>query len=447
MRTYGRRRLLAAVGAGLTGGVAGCAGGPAADGDGGDDTPAPVEPPDGADYALAVEHPDPPAADWEPPRESPLDAGVAVEPVVENLEVPWDLSVAGDGTVFLSERPGRISRYASGRLEAVTEPADVIDHATAVDVDGEGGWWAGGGEGGLLGIAAHPNYPDVPVVYAFYTYEAGEDDLRNRLVYYDLRGGEATERTVIDGIPGNDYHNGARLAFGPQNYLWVTTGDAGEGSLSQDAGSVAGKVLRLKPDGSAPADNPDGGDPRVYSLGHRNPQSVDFLPDGTPIVSEHGEAGGDEVLLPAAGENHGWPEARSADEYAGSEFARPLVNTGPGETWAPSGGSFYTGDALPAWRNRFVVGGLGSQQVVLVTPYPAGEIPDLDDGTTYAADWMDPAYDAVAHRVLAGELGRVRHVQQGRDGALYALTSNRDGRASDGFPREGDDRLVRLGPA
>ena len=437
-----RRRFLLAVGAAAT--TAGCLGeeSPPASG------PEPVD----SAFDLAVDHDigswdryDP---GWAGPETSPLGAEFEVETLVEGLEIPWDTAFAPDGTCFVSERVGRVGRYdpGSGGFETVLEPEAVTEQASSVAPGEDGDWWDGGGEGGLLGIALHPNYPDVPVLYGFYTY--GSEDLRNRLSLFEL-GDDPEETVVVDGLPGEDYHNGARLAFGPRNYLWVTTGDAGTEAASADPDSLAGKVLRLKPDGTAPADNPDVGDPRVYSYGHRNPQAMAFLPDGTPIVTEHGPSARDEVVVVERGRDHGWPEVRSggADDqygrYGDSDgVASPLVNTGSEETWAPSGGVFYTGEAVPALRNRLLVGGLRSQTLFSISVH-GGDAPDIG-GTRYDDRWLHPDYESVAHDLLADELGRIRHVEQGPDGGLYAITSNRDGRANAPFPVEGDDRLVRI---
>ncbi|MEF8779819.1 MAG: PQQ-dependent sugar dehydrogenase, partial [Haloferacaceae archaeon] len=291
------------------------------------------------------------------------------------------------------------------------------------------------------------------VLYAYYTYDDGDGE-RNRLACYDVSADDPAEThtTLFEGIPGDRIHNGGRITFGPENYLWMAVGDAGASDRHpQSVSSPAGKILRLEPDGSAPASNPDLGDeadPRVFSYGHRNPQGITFLPDGTPVVSEHGPAARDEVLILSPGDNHGFPEARDGEEYPGTDYARPVVNTGPSEGWAPAGSVFYAGTAVPSLRNRLLVGGLVSERINVVTLAPE-DGPELDAtrGTRYDADWMDPDWRAVAHPIFEGELGRIRHVEQGPDGALYAVTSNRDGRASDAFPREGDDRLVRITPA
>jgi glucose/arabinose dehydrogenase len=447
-----RRRFLASAAATGALTVAGCIFGE-------DDEIEPVESP----YDLSVDHDvenwasyDP---EWEAPRSSPAEAEFGTETVIENLEIPWDVSFADDGTLFFSERIGRISRYEAGAIETVTEPDDVIDHANAVAPEFEGqDWWGGGSEGGLLGIALHPNYPDVPVLYAYYTYEVqppseNEDGVyHNRLVLYDLEN-DAEETVVIDDVPGHRIiHNGARLAFGPRNYLWVTTGDAGQGDLARQEDSLAGKILRLKPDGTAPEDNPGFADPRIYTIGHRNPQSISWLPDATAVAGEHGPGAHDEVNVIAAGNDYGWPDVRNGPDGgpAGSytdhpDVTPPVVNTG-GETWAPPGGVVYTGDDVPALAGRFVLGGLISQRLNVVSIYE-GDAPEIG-GTRYDADWMHPDYDAVAHSFFEDELGRIRHVEQGPNGELYAVTSNRDGRSSepeeDSFPTAGDDRLVRI---
>ncbi|PSQ05718.1 glucose dehydrogenase [Halobacteriales archaeon QS_6_71_20] len=376
--------------------------------------------------------------------------------LVENLEVPWDVSVAGNGDLFVTERVGRVSRFSDGDRDTVFAPADAIDAGSVDSEPQEMQWWVDGGEGGTLGVAAHPDYPDVSVLYVYYTATVDDGERVNRVSRFDLSADDpaATERVVVEDMPANSYHNGGRLAFGPRGYLWVTTGDAGEDALSADPGALPGSVLRVTANGEPAPDNPavEGGDPRVYSYGHRNPQGLVWLPDGTPVVNEHGPSGRDEVNRLVPGGNYGWPDVRTAEEYGAlaedSDVRRPLVNTGGGTTWAPTGSLFYTGDAMPSWSNRMVIGGLRSQQLIVVTlsPPEADRPPLGEDGRRFDADWLDDGYTATAHPMLTDELGRVRHVEQGVDGELYAITSNRDGRSSEAFPKENHDVLVRLDP-
>ncbi len=448
---FSRRRFLAAVGVSA---VAGCAGpGEGRDGDGdGDVTGGSTDTPAGGDSEY--DHPTPSEnPDWDAPSDSPR-VDVGVETLVENLAVPWDIAFTGEGDLYVTERTGRIVRFDSGELTEVVRPVDAIDAGALEPGSDEEPWWVDGGEGGTLGVAVHPEFPTEEYVYAYYT-AATNGGKENRVVRYDTGADDpaGTEERLIEGIPASNIHNGGRIRFGPDGNLWVTTGDANVPERAQEKSFLGGKVLRVTPEGDPAPDNPGGGDPRVFTYGHRNPQGIDWLPSGVPVASEHGPTRRDEVNVLLPGGNYGWAVARGGpgdgqwDSYgAHEEFVPPVLNTGPDRGWAPTGATFYTGEKLPAWRNRFVVGGLVSQSVwvVTLTP-PGGDLPPLDgEARRYTADWLHPAYTASVHRVLQDELGRVRHVAQSPDGELYAITSNRDGRARNGFPRERDDVLVRL---
>ncbi|MFC7070376.1 PQQ-dependent sugar dehydrogenase [Halobaculum lipolyticum] len=448
---WSRRRTLALAGATL---FAGCSGAPSSDaggggaGDGGSadgDTPTPEPTPVPApDTAFTP-------AEWTAPTDAP-SPDVERTVLVENLEIPWDVSVAANGDLFVTERVGRVSRFSNGDLDTVFAPADAIDAEAIPQSQTEQQWWVAGGEGGTLGVAVHPDYPDVTVLYVYYTADT-DDGKRNRVSRFDLAADDpaATERVVVGDVAANQFHNGGRIAFGPEGYLWITVGDAGEDALAADPGELPGSVLRVTVNGEPAPDNPDvdGGDPRVFTYGHRNPQGLVWLPDGTPLVNEHGPAGRDEVNRLVPGGFYGWPDTRSGDEYAAlpddSDVRRPVVNT-HNTTWAPTGSLFYTGDAVPSWRNRMVIGGLRSQQLVVLTLSPPdAELPPVGDGRRFDADWLDDAYTATAHPLLTDELGRIRHVEQGVDGELYVITSNRDGRSGEGdFPKENHDVLVKL---
>ena len=452
-----RRQYLAALASLGAAGVAGCRGEPT-DADGSADqsttptatataTTDPARVLERYDVSLSHERRQAPDTDWTAPTTSPTETPLTTEPLIEDLEIPWDLSFAADGTLFLTERVGRVLSFVDGSVRTVTEPAEVIDAESSDD-----GWWVTGGEGGTLGVAAHPTYPDPPVVYVYYTTMTGDDERVNRVVAMDVSAEDpaATESVLVDDIPGSKIHNGGRLTFGPENYLWITAGDAGDGDLAADTDSPGGKVLRVTPAGDPAPGNPDlGGDPRVFTYGHRNPQGVAWLPDGTVVASEHGPTGRDELNRLEAGGYYGWPDTREHAEYldADPEVRRPLANTGNVGGWAPSGSLFYTGDAVPSLQNRLLTGGLKGQKLLTTTLTPAGEdLPPGDSAEVYDADWTDDAYTATTHSLLADELGRIRHVEQGPDGSLYIVTSNRDGRAGDGFPRERDDVLVRVTP-
>jgi glucose/arabinose dehydrogenase len=452
---HSRRRFLALAG-GLA--LAGCQGP-------GDDTqtaagtpgemPSPIDPPE-TEYDLVAtrEVEEWPAydPDWAAPTTSPLEADLATEILVENLEIPWDLSFASDGTLFISERVGRVLAFDGGEVRSVLEPDDAIP-AGAVEPGeaDEDGWWVTGGEGGTLGVAAHPNFADVPLVYVYYTY-GPEDERANKVVAFDTAAEDPTAdpTTIVDGIPGSNIHNGGRITFGPRNDFWVTCGDGGDSDNPRDLTSLGGKVLRLRPDGTPSPHNPDLGgaaDPRIYTYGHRNPQGIVWLPDATPVISEHGPGGRDEVNRLEAGADYGFEEVRKREEYLGEPSVhRPLWNTG-GTSVAPTGSLFYTGDAAPSLAGRMLTGGLIGQRLMATTITPAGEeLPPAEDGTRYDQDWTDDGYVATRHDFFENEVGRIRHVEQGPDGALYLITSNRDNRAREGFPKEYDDILARITP-
>lgn len=408
----------------------------------------------------SYEHPLPAEdPDWRPARGSPLSATIEVKTLVENLEIPWDVAFTGEGEMFVTERTGSVLGVEAETGRNVVEPENAIDAGSVAPGSDERSWLVDGGEGGTLGIAVHPEYPGEPYVYVYYTANQFRGSV-NRVVRYDVTADEpaTTEEVIVGSIPAGTYHNGGRIDFGPDGNLWVCTGDSLEGSLARDPSSLAGKVLRVEPDGSAPPSNPDlDGDDRVFSLGHRNPQGIDWLPSGVPIVTEHGPSSRDEVSILHPGGDYGWNDVRDAPNTEDEEFETyadrddiqpPLVHVPPGTPWAPSGATFYTGGEIAPWQNRYVVGGLISQtiSVVTLTP-PDDEPPPLDgDSRRYDGDWMDQSFTATVHRLLHDELGRVRHVVQDSDGNLYAITSNRDGRARGEFPRHTDDRLVELVP-
>jgi glucose/arabinose dehydrogenase len=334
------------------------------------------------------------------PDEDQDDAAEAAEPVltdvVTGLDAPWDLVWAGDDRLLVSERD-------RGRLLEIGEDGAVQERRT-FEVDPAG-------EGGLLGLAVHPD--DETLVYAYLT---GATD--NRVVRFELDGDDEPE-PVLTGIPKASIHNGGRIAFGPDGLLYVGTGDAAEPARSSDPDDLAGKVLRVTPDGEVPADNPEPGSP-VYALGLRNVQGLAWDLDGQLWVSELGPDVDDEVNRIVPGGHYGWPEVTGApgdDRFEDAAFvAQP-----PEASW--SGAAIAEDPAVPGWEGDLFVAALRGERLWRLS---------LADGEVVADE-----------ELLVGELGRLRTVRVGPDGALYLLTTNRDGR---GAPRDGDDRLVRFGP-
>jgi glucose/arabinose dehydrogenase len=353
----------------------------------------------------AAAQPSPPARPTATPSpSSPQPPTVVV--AARELQVPWDLAFARDGRVFISERPGRIRVLRGGQVDPT--PWATLPVAAV-------------GEGGLLGLALHPRFPNEPYLYAYYTYRTSDGRLLNRVVRLreeDGRGG--APETVIDGIPGASIHDGGALDFGPDGKLYVGTGDGAQRTLAPQREALAGKVLRLEPDGGVPADNPFPGSP-VYSLGHRNVQGLAWDAQGRLYATEHGPSGEDgrcchdEVNLIVPGGNYGWPTYAGAGGDA--RFRDPIVESGT-ETWAPSGAAF--------WRGSLYVAALRGAHLRRLTFGP--------DGQRVVAN----------EALLSGAYGRLRAVVAGPDGALWLTTSNRDGR---GRPAPEDDRLLRLSPA
>ncbi|MEE9202513.1 MAG: PQQ-dependent sugar dehydrogenase [Dehalococcoidia bacterium] len=347
-----------------------------------------------------------------PPPATPASAvAPALTPRVEvmatGLEVPWALAFSPDGRIFITERPGRLRVISDGVL--LPQPVAVLPVATVR-------------ESGLLGLALDPEFEKNHFLYVYYTYREGRE-LRNRVVRLTEAGGRAGEPVVLlEGIPGATIHDGGRLGFGPDGRLYITAGDSARELLAPELTSLAGKVLRLNPDGSIPQDNPFPGSP-VFTYGHRNPQGLAWQPaTGQLYATEHGPRGHDEVNIIRAGANYGWPAAKGRQGMEWG-FSLPVAESGSG-TWAPSGATFYTGPEFPQWRGHLFFAGLRSTALWHVDPT--------------APEPLEP------RTLLEGRYGRLRDVVQGPDGSLYLLTSNRDGR---GDPAPEDDRLLRLAPA
>jgi glucose/arabinose dehydrogenase len=344
--------------------------------------------------------------------------------VVEGLRIPWELRFLPDGRLLITEREGRVVMADVGS-GAVTEVGRIEVRAR--------------GEGGLMGLALDPDFPRTPDIYVSFTH-AQEGDTRNRVSRFTLSGLDTaapslgSETVLLDGIPAGSNHNGSRVAFGPDGYLWVTTGDSGDGDLAQEMNSLAGKVLRMTREGEPAPDNPylDESYPfsLIYTLGHRNPQGLAFHPDtGVAYVTEHGPNDNDEVNRLQAGGNYGWPDLRGVAGEQG--FVDPLMTWSP--TIAPAGAVFYTGDLLGALKGNFVFVTLKESDVRTLAP--AGGSGGAGGGDFVAVAGEETLFD--------DEFGRLRPIAQGPDGALYIGTSNYDGR---GNPQPGDDRILRIAP-
>jgi glucose/arabinose dehydrogenase len=321
--------------------------------------------------------------------------------VAAGLEAPWDLVFTPDGEALVSERD-------SSRLLSIDSSGNVEELQRLPE--------NGTGEGGLLGIALSPNYESDGYIYAYYT-----TDTDNRVTRFRL--GEDPE-PVLTGIPVLTYHNGGRIAFGPDGNLYVGTGDAGDTSNSQDLNSLGGKILRVTPDGDVPADNPFSNSP-IYSYGHRNVQGLAWDEGGQLYATEFGQNRYDEVNRIQPGGNYGWPAVEGEGGFfASGEYIDPIATWATSEA-SPSGAAILKNGAIPQWEGSFFMAALRGQRLYRLALDPSGTVTEQEE-------------------LLSGQAGRLRHVVQAPDGSLWVLTSNRDGR---GTPIATDDRILRLAPA
>lgn len=326
---------------------------------------------------------------------------VRVEEVATGLEVPWGIAFLPNGNMLVTERPGRVRLVQNGNLRA--QPVATIRVTDS-------------GEGGLLGIATHPEIASNRLFYVYYTADANGSPV-NRVERWQLSqdGLSATrDRIILDNIPVALYHNGGRIRFGPDGMLYIGTGDARDPDISQDRNSLAGKILRVTPDGEVPGDNPFANNP-VYITGIRNTQGFDWFNESTLWVTDHGpsgelgRSGHDKVSVARAGDNLGWPQIYRC------ESAQGLVT--PSIVWRqaapPGGAAVYTGNAIPEWKGSLIVPTLRSEHLQRIV--------------------FDPQSPQQVQRhevYLQGSQGRLRDAIMGPDGELYISTSNCDGRGS-----------------
>lgn len=318
--------------------------------------------------------------------------------IAENLAVPWDVTKLPDGTLLVTERPGNLVFITNDGTITRTRVPEV----SAV------------GEGGLMGLALHPNFSTNRWLYLYRTVTR-ENQRQNEIVRYVLTPEQTLqdETIILSAIPGARFHDGGALSFGPDGYLYVTTGDALEPPLAQDRDSLAGKILRLTDTGEAAPGNPF--NDHIYSYGHRNAQGLAFDTAGQLWSTEHGRSGAqsgfDEVNVITSGNNYGWPDSEGDTALSGT--VPPALHSGPTETWAPASLAYSDGALYFA--------GLRGQRLYRASVREGGTIVAL---TAFFPE----------------EYGRLRATRI-FDDTLYLTTSNTDGR---GQSDTGDDRLIAI---
>lgn len=307
--------------------------------------------------------------------------------IAQGLNVPWALAFLPNGSILFTERPGRVRIIENGQLQ--TAPVATIAEVLAQ------------GEGGLLGMTLHPQFATNGFVYLYYTYQMTGGSTMNRVVRMTYANKQLSAPvTIVDAIPGANIHNGGRIKFGPDGFLYIGAGDAADPSKSQDTASLAGKILRVTDTGAAAPGNPFNN--RTYSYGHRNPQGLAWDSAGQLWESEHGSDTMDELNKITPGLNYGWPTIRGDQTQTGME--KPVAHSGT-DTWAPSGMSII--------GTKVYIASLRGAAVTELT---------LPGGTGLKQHFKS-------------EFGRIRDVVTGPDGMLYISTSNSNA-----------DRIIKVNP-
>jgi aldose sugar dehydrogenase len=337
----------------------------------------------------------PPPPDQGPPPNSP--ALSTTTNYVAGLNNPWDMAFLPDGTMFFTERPGPVKvRLPNGVISNIVTPGDV----------------APAGEAGMMGLAVDPGFAGNRLIYTCYT-ATGDNRVVRWQVNNTLNGVTGAGTVLVQGLAKANFHDGCRIRFGPDGKLWVTTGDGGIGTAPQDVDRLEGKVLRINSDGSAPGDNPFGGQPgddRVYTFGHRNPQGISFRPgDNAPYAIEHGPGSNDEVNELVAGGNGGWDPVPGYNQNVPmtdlQKFPNAMIpawRSGDSGTVAPSGGTFLTGSQWKSWDGTLLVAFLKDSKARVM-------FLDGDGNVSFATP------------ILANGV-RLRSAVQGPDGNLYIST-------------------------
>ncbi|HYE00099.1 MAG TPA: PQQ-dependent sugar dehydrogenase [Alphaproteobacteria bacterium] len=328
--------------------------------------------------------------------------------VAQGLVNPWGLAFLPDGRMLVTERPGRMRIVeADGRLSPPLAGVPAVQAR---------------GQGGLLDVVLDPGFAQNRTLYFSFS-EPGEGGAGTAVARAVLAQDRLEEvRVIFRQQPkvASDIHYGSRLVVAPDGKLFVTLGERGQRDRAQDLSAHFGKVVRINPDGTVPADNPfanrSDAKPEIWSYGHRNPQSAALNPEtGALWTVEHGARGGDEVNIPRAGLNYGWPVITYGKDYSGAAIGEGTAKPGmeqPQHYWdpsiAPSGMAFYTGDRFPAWKGDILVGSLKFGQLARL---------DLEGGRVVGEE-----------RLIEDFGDRVRDVRQGPDGLVYLVTDSPQGR-------------------
>jgi aldose sugar dehydrogenase len=320
--------------------------------------------------------------------------------LIDSLTIPWDLHWGGDGWLWFNERDGNIYRLNPDTKE--------IDHIFSVP-----GVFQSWDNSGAHAMALHPNFPLEPYIFTHYNYDAFGSQLV-RWTYTASSKTLANPTLLLGKIGGNSSHNGSRIVFDEEGYLYLAMGDAFDALSAQDPNKLNGKILRMTETGEIPEDNPFPGS-YTWSMGHRNPQGLVFGKDGKLYSSEHGDATDDEVNVIERGRNYGWPHVEGFCDQP-SEMAscdsldvrEPLFEWTP--TYAPGGMTYFDHPSIPEWRNSLIQTFLKEKRLTV--------LPLTDDGSAVKT--------AEVSDHLIQKYGRLRDVMVTPNGRLFICTSNEE---------------------
>lgn len=341
---------------------------------------------------------------------------LGIEELADSLDVPWDMQYnPTTNSIFFTEIKGNISELnlkTNERKVIYTVPR--VYHQRTL---------------GLLSLVLHPDFEHKPYLYTCYTVKEG-DDIFSELLRLRYEDGRISEPKVLLRVGGARGHNGSRMTFGEDNILYWATGDALSETSSQDSTSLNGKVLRITDEGNIPEDNPIEGS-YVYAWGFRNIQGITFTPKGRLIVSEHGDAIEDELNWVRPLHNYGWKKIEGYHDLPEEQdYARQYSTTEPIKAWtpviAPAAVHYPRFNNIPEWDNALLLGTLKDQNLHVIR---------LDEQQTRVLE--DRVY-------LKDSYGRIRAVTSDDKGNIYIATSNRDWKPQTDFPKERDDRILRL---
>ncbi len=320
----------------------------------------------------------------------PAFADLNSDVIVDGLNNPWEIVFGPNGDTYFTERDGRIWKMSESGVAKVIQTFPK----------------SGSVEGGTLGLALHPEFEENKKIYVYQT-NLELEFYQNKVFSFEVDENTlSNKQLILDGITGAPWHDGGRIKFGPDQKLYISTGDAINPELSQDLSSLAGKILRINSDGTIPNDNPFDSSP-VFSYGHRNPQGLAWSPDGLFVSSEHGPSGElgyghDEINVILKGKNYGWPNV--VGNSFDTKFVNPLIHSGE-STWAPSGMVFFDSEKISDFTGKFLIGTLRGEHLMVL---------DIaNDGSMISSEKM-----------FDGEFGRIRTAEISPDGNLYLLTAN-----------------------